>query len=494
LRIPDRFSWETYVPPDDDFDEVPHPAEAGAVNDGNVVPIERARRKRKVQAEGGERTELQLSELLVEGYRHELRYCGPLGGWFSWCGTHWRPDVLERARECVKDIARRQADEAAATLDDQTFKSAKRAGSAGGVSAILDLARSAPGIVFAPEDADRDPWALACASGVIDLRTGKLRRHDRAELITRASPVAYDPSATAPRFDRFLAEIQPDPEVRAYLARLCGYAAVGVVREHVLGVLWGPGANGKSVFADIVTHVLGDYARPGPSTLIVANGQHEPHPTDVASCVGSRLVIVHETKRGASFDSSKVKLLTGGDRLTARHMREDFFQFTPSHTLVMLSNYRPSADSSDAAFWRRVLLLPFNVVIPPERRDPLLSEALRQEAPGVLRWIVEGALEWQRLGLAPPAVVLAQTEQYRASEDVIGQFLEECTVRLPAASAKAGALYEAFKSWCSSTGQRVVRGNDFAAEILARGFERVKRASGLVYLGVGLTASGSEEE
>lgn len=475
----------------DEFD-MPHPADAEGAE---VVSIERARRKRKSPTGTNERTELQMSERFVERFSNEQRYCDALGGWFTWCGTHWAPDTKERARECAKEIARELAEEATVLFDENTFRSAKRAGSARGVAAILDLARSAPGIVFAPADADRDPWALSCANGTIDLRSGTLRAHDRGELITRASPVAYDPAATAPRFERFLAEIQPLPEVREYLARLFGYAAVGLVREHVLAVLWGPGANGKSVLADVLTQVLGEYAKPGPATLVVSNGHHVPHPTDVASCVGSRLVVVHETKKGADFDASKVKMLTGGDKLTARHVREDFFNFVPSHTLVMLSNYRPSADSTDAALWRRIQLIPFEVVIPEARRDPLLAEQLRAEGPGVLRWIVEGALAWQRMGLAPPAVVREQTEAYRSAEDVIGQFLEERTIRLPGASVKAGELYEAFAGWCKGTGQRAVRGNEFAAEVIARGIERDdKNRSGRLYRGLGLVRSDSESE
>lgn len=458
---------------------------------GNVVPIERARRARKAQI-GGERTELQLSEMLVQRYGNELRYCAQLGGWRAWSGTHWALDVLERSRECVKELARELAAEAVALLDDDAFKAARRAGSARGVAAILELARSAPGIVFAPDHADRDPWALSCANGTVDLRTGTLRPHDRTELITRASPVTYDATARAPRFEQFLAEIQPDPEIRAYLARLFGYAAVGVVRENVLGVLWGPGANGKSVLAEVVSHVLGGYARPGPASLLVSDG-YQPHPTDIASLVGARLVLVHETKRGATFDASKLKLLTGGDQLTARHMREDFFVFAPSHTMLMLSNYRPAADAGDAALWRRVQLAPFQVVIPPERRDPMLAEALRSEASGILRWIIDGALAWQRTGLAPPDIIRQQTEAYRAAEDVIGQFLEERTVRLPQASVKAGALYTAYKGWCEAMGLRFARGNDFGAEIVARGFQCTRRASGRLYLGVGLVSDASDD-
>ncbi len=469
-------------------DDTPHSADHG----GDVIPLSR-RRKRELAAH-----ESMLPIDIVE--RHaarcatDIRYCGPLGGWHHWTGTHWELDVCERAREVAKQVARSIADEARALMDDDLWKLARRAGTAQGIGGVLDTLRSCPGIVFAPTAANADPWALNCKNGTLDLRTGELRPHRRDDLITRVCRAGYFADASAPRFERFMREVQTEPEVRAYLARLCGYAAIGVVREHFLGVFWGPGANGKSVLADAVTYALGDYATSGPSTLIVANGGNAPHPTDVATLVGSRFVVVHETARGAAFDASKVKLLTGGDRLTARQMRQDFFEFEPSHTLLMLSNYRPTADATDAALWRRVQLVPFNVIIPVEQRDPLLSESLRSEAAGILRWIVEGAREWQRLGLSPPASVRAETDRYRASEDVIGQFLEEKTVKLAQASVKAGELYSAFKEWCQAAGQRPVNGNDFAAEVTARGFGKVKRASGALYVGLGLSGVGSDAD
>jgi len=452
----------------------------------------KSRRKRKRPPIRDRATELQLSEKFVREFGKNHRYCAPLGGWFSWTCTHWEPDARGRAAEAVKQMARDIGAEAAALLDPNLFKDATRAGSAAGVRAILELARSAPEIAFSPEEADSDPWLLNVQNGTLDLRTGKLRSHARRDLITKCCPVAYDPNAKAPRFEKFLSEIQPRLDVRDFLARCFGYAVIGIVREHVLIVYWGPGANGKSVLVDVVTHVLGDYAKPGPSSLIVDDGKQ--HPTDVASCFGSRLVVVHETKRGASFDASKVKLLCGGDRLTARYMRQDFFDFAPTHTLVMLSNYRPQADSTDAALWRRVQLVPFDVVIPPEKQDRELAEKIKSaESAGLLRWIVDGAVQWQKQGLNPPDVVREQTAAYRAAEDVIGQFLEERCVRLKAASVRAAALYSTFKSWCSDTGANVVRMNDFSAELQARGFERKRDSRGAAYHGIGLHALEDEE-
>ena len=442
-----------------------------------------------------ERSDVAMSDALVRRYSGELRFCKALGGWHQWTGTHWAADEQEHATECIKAMAREIAGTAADALDPGLMKDAKRIGSGTGAQSILTFARSAPGVVFAAKDANADPWLVNVQNGTIDLRTRQLRPHAKADLITRCCPVEYDSNATAPMFEKFLQEVQPREDVRAYLGRLFGYAANGVVREHALGVLWGCGANGKSVLADVVTHVLGDYAKPGPSSLIVHDGKHTPHPTDVASCVGSRLVVVHETKRGASFDASKVKLLTGGDKLTARYMRQDFFAFQPSHTLIMLSNYKPEADANDAALWRRVQLVPFEVVIPPEKQDRELADKIKaHEAPGVLRWIVEGALQWREQGLNPPQVILEQTAAYRAAEDVIGGFIQECCVVNKAAKVKAGDVYGAFKDWCASNGERVIRGNDFFAELQGRGFTRRVTRNGKVYEGVGLHAEERESQ
>lgn len=484
-----------------DPDEAPPHRDEDAPS--NVVPFPKRRRASLPTVPD----DIAIADEVFAQCGTHLRYCASRGGWFVWASSHWALDEAEFARELVKGIARWYAKHAAASLDEDLFKVAHRLATAKGTTAILDVLRSDPRVRVRPEEFDADRWLLNCWNGTVDLRTGDLRPHRPEDLITRVCPTNFDVAAfdaasfngdhtaTAPRFHRFLAEVQPDADVRAYLQRLFGYAAVGVVQEHILGVLWGSGANGKSVLVDVVRRVLGDYAKPGPASLIVTNGHHTPHPTDVASLVGSRLVVVHETARGATFDASKVKLLTGGDALTARHMREDFFTFEPTHTLLMLSNYKPSADASDPALWRRVHLVSFGVVVPEDRRDRELADRIvASEASGVLAWIVRGALEWRRIGLSVPAIVREQTEAYRASEDVVAAFLADRCVVLPAARVKAGLLYDAFKSWAESQSVRAMSGRDFAAEVIGRGFRRLPRSSsGIFYEGIGLAADGGDD-
>lgn len=474
-------------PPEDD---APHPADSA-----NVIPITRARRAsaRAKKDPTRELTEIDIAERVIQRFGIDLRYCAALGGWHAWSGTHWAQDALESARECVKAVARDLATDAVA--DDDLWGAAKRCASSNGTSSILDVMRSDARVVFAPDQANADPWLLNCTNGTVDLRTGVLAEHDRKQLITRCAGAPYHAECAAPRFDGFLRDIQHEHEMRAYLSRLLGYAAIGVVQEHVLGVMWGTGKNGKSVLSEVAMAALGDYAKPGPTSLIVQNGHHEPHPTDIASCVGSRLVVVHETKRGARFDSSKVKLLTGGDRLTARHMRQDFFTFVPSHTLLMLSNYKPEADATDSALWRRVHLIPFPYVVPEEKRDKTLAATIiREELAGVLSWIVAGAVAWISTGLCPPKTVVDASASYRSAEDTLSQWIEDRCVILPSATCMGGTLMESYQRWCKAMGFDSVRGTDFAAELEGRGYVGSRSAKGKVYKGIGLAAEASNDE
>lgn len=452
-----------------------------------------SRRQERSAQEGPTRTELELADVFVKRFSGEVCFCQELGGWHFYDGARWKRDRVGHAKELAKKLARDLAAEAEGNKNRS--KEARRAGSAAGIDAVLKIAASDPQVALEQDRFDADPWKLNVQNGTVDLKTGELLPHDPDDVISKVCRFDYDDGASAPLFDGFLREVQPEEEIRSYLQRAFGVALVGAVLDRVLFVLFGDGANGKSVLAEVTSKALGDYARPGPKSLLVRDGRNTPHPTDVASCAGSRLVVVHETDKGATFDASKVKLLTGGDELTARFMRGDFFCFEPTHTLCMLSNYKPRADATDKALWDRVQLVPFDVVIPKERQDmELASKIIEAEGAGILRWLVEGCRKWQQSGLQPPEKVTRQTAEYRASEDVIGRFIEERCTEMTDLKTQAAALYAAFKTWAMAQGEHPPRSNEFFAELQARGFQRIKTKSGKFYAGIGLNADADAEE
>jgi len=404
----------------------------------------------------GRLTELEMSERLVKWFGVDLRFCRGLGGWHIWTGTHWKHDEANFVQEHVKDVARRLKEEADSIQDPGTQKSAMRAGSHAGVNAILGLAASTPGIVFDIKDADCDGYLLNCANGTVDLRTSELRRHDRGDLITKVAPIAFDPDARAPRFEEALAEWQPDPEVRAFLQRWAGYAATGVIREPSFPIAFGEGANGKSTLFDLLARILGGYSAAMPAHFFAIQ-KHDKHDTEIARLRGVRLAVASETSNGCALDEAKVKRLTGGDVVTGRFMHKDFIEFRPTAKFVLLTNHRPRLRSTGEGIRRRVLLVPFDNVIPADKRDGKLAERLfREEAPGILRWIVDGARDWsaREEHLEPPAAVTTATSEYHADEDVLARFVDERCTRDASAKTAPTVLFNAFRAWCERNGER----------------------------------------
>jgi putative DNA primase/helicase len=309
---------------------------------------------------------------------------------------------------------------------------------------------------------------LNCPNGTIDLRTGGLRPHRREDYVTKLCPTRYDPAATCPAWDRFLGSIfTGDEELIGFIRRLLGYCLTGDTREHVLAVFYGHGGNGKSTFVEVSMGTLGpDYAGKVDQDLLLAK-RGESHPTGKADLRGKRLMVANETADGRRLDEATVKELTGGDTVKARFMKQDFFQFAPTHKLVICSNYKPAVRGTDAGIWRRIRLVPFTARFwsPDEpgqpgedrpdhlRADKGMKDRLLAEREGILAWMVRGTREWLAAGdLGTPAAVAAATVEYRQEEDMFGRFLQERCERDGLFRVRSSVLYAAFKTWCAVNG------------------------------------------
>jgi putative DNA primase/helicase len=377
---------------------------------------------------------------------------------------------MERAKETARSIYA----EAAAAADDTRRKAlAKWAGQSeqrDRLAAMIELAKSEPGIPVRPNEFDTDPRLLNCLNGTLHLPTGTLQEHRREDLITRLCRAKYDPNAEAPVFHAFLEKVLPDAANRAFVKRGMGYSASGETGEEVLFLPHGAGRNGKSKLLGSVGYTLGDYATTTrPQTFLAKKG--EAIPNDVAALDGVRFVTSHEIEDGRNFDVSLIKQLTGGDPMSARYMRAEWFTFTPKFKVWFSVNHKPGIRDTTTSIWERVKLIPFTVTIPAKERDKRLAEKLEKEADGILRWLAEGYREWQQVGLKEPEIVTEAIAAYRAEMDPIADFLADCCSLSPAATVTNPALWTAYSEWCRDNGERVPLGRtQFSQRLEERGF------------------------
>jgi putative DNA primase/helicase len=396
--------------------------------------------------------------------RHVTGFVPP---WRVWDGTRWAADETGEHMEAAKRTADRLL-EAARARDKRWTKHASETRRAGRLRAMVNLAASDPRLARRARDFDADPWLLNTPSGTLDLRTMELRPHDPADGLTMLTGAAYRPDAQAPTWRAFLDRILAAPDLEPFLRRLVGISAIGASREHLLAILWGGGANGKTTAANALGFALGDYAHAGTVELLL--GRHRPGAAtpDVADLRGRRLVTVAETREDGRLAAERVKALTGGDPITARHLYGQPFTFQPSHTTWLLTNHRPRVDDDGDAIWRRLLLVPFTVTIPEHERDPELGHRLELEADGILGWIVQGAAEYLADGLEPPAVVRAATEEYRQAEDAFAAWLDECTELDPQAFTPTARLRASYAEWAKRNGSEELTSNAITERLSRR--------------------------
>ena len=418
-------------------------------------------------------THLGNARRMVREHGNDIRHCPsmPSGGWLLWDDQRWKLDqtgqIMRLAKDRAGDLYREAAalDQDARDTDSKSEakqlqaraeaarKWARTSESANVLRATIELLRTESSVPITIADVDADPWLMGTPGGTVDLRTGKVRTAERTDLITKSTVAAWDDDATCPTWDRFLLDVMGgDQELVEYLQRAIGYSLVGVTSAQAFFVLHGTGANGKSTFVETLRHIFGDYARNCPAESFVGRKEGGIS-NDIARLAGARFATASETAEGKPLDEAMVKAVTGGEPITTRFLRKEFFEFTPRFTLWLSTNHKPRVKGTDNGIWRRIRLIPFAVTIAEEDRDPELPAKLRAEASGILRWAVQGAVSWARDGLQDPPTVLDATMAYRTEQDVVAAFLEDCVEMGPGHAVVNTHLYQAYRDWCADTGE-----------------------------------------
>jgi P4 family phage/plasmid primase-like protien len=432
-------------------------------------------------------TEDALALRFSERHQHDLRYVEVKGQWYKWDGSRWLPEQTLLAFDLVRDSCRSDAEDFGNGKPPAKLYSAKT------IAAVERLAKADRRQSATLEQFDANDW-LFNANETIDLRTGIGCSPRPEDYITKKAGCDVAPVGTRhPLWSDFLDRITGgNIALQQFLQRYAGYCLTGDTSQHVFVFAYGTGANGKSTYINTIARIFGDYATIADVGTFIASNT-ERHPTDVAKLHGHRLAIAQETQSGRRWDEAKIKSMTGGDKMTARFMRQDYFDFKPKFKLFITGNHKPHLENVDEAIRRRMLLVPFTVQIPPDERDPQLADKLMAQGPAILRWCIDGCLDWQQHGLMPPAVVTEATDAYFDDQDTIGQWLDDCTEDGGSlAVTPAKKLFASWKNWTDERG--LVTGSMKAlSEALtdkgyeqkrterARGFKRLTLKSGYSY-------------
>jgi putative DNA primase/helicase len=415
-----------------------------------------------------------LASRLARLHVSDIRYVAGGVGWIAWDGTKWARDIAKRHLAFAREVCSKASHEAN-TSDMPPAKAeriAARCASYPVIRNVSNLVETDPAMQVSNEQLDADIYLLNCRNGIVDLRTGEMYPHDRSKLCTKSTAVDVDFDRGCPQWHAFLNEAcNGDADLKAYLQRLAGYSATGSTKEHVLAFAHGSGGNGKGTFLGALGEILGDYAAVASADVFLASNQQR-HSTELAALMGARLVHAQEIDPSRKWDEAKVKSLTGGDKISARFMRQDLFEFQPQFTLVIAGNTKPEITNVDDAMRRRMHLIPFETK--PVRKDVDLPDKLKEEYPAILAWVIEGAKLWLAEGLNPPPVVVKATQEYLEGEDSLGRWIEERCVAGPDNEMSTTMAFEDFREWCREENE--AKGKDwsqrkFSGEMKAKGHD-----------------------
>jgi len=451
---------------------------------GNVTTTEHEeRRQDTVTSTAFARlTEGAAGERFADEHHGDLRYCRPWRRWLWWTGSHWAIDTTGEAERRAKATVLSIYTQAGAEVDDglrqQLVSWARKLDTSRGHTAMMALAASDQRIAVRPEDLDTDGWLLNAQNGTIHLKEGKLRPHQREDLITRLAPVEYHEDAVSEAWEEHLQYFLPDPDVRRQVQRDLGVSLVGGTLAEVLSIWHGYGANAKTTTWSVLLKILGDYAIEAPPGLLLQR-KHDGHPTELARLRGSRLVVSSEVSPGAALNEQRVKDLTGGGMQSARYTYGDFFDFERSWSIVLACNHKPRIRGSDDGIWRRVRIVPWTVSAEGwsgRRPQDEVVKKLVDAGPAILRWLVDGLHDWLRDPQWIAEKVTAATAQYREEQDRLTGWLSECCEIGPHHEEAFSRLWDSYVSWCEANREKALGRNTFRDRLAELGFEAVTGA------------------
>ena len=435
-------------------------------------------------------TELGSAKSLVDNYGSDIRFAHQYDKWMYWDGHRWCIDDDGHIYRLAKQNALSRYDQVSEIEDydkrREMTKYATRSESRQAIESTIHLAKSEPSIPLRIEDLDTDPYLLGVTNGVVNLRTGGLRENSKAEFITKQAPVVYSPEAKCPLWMSFLNQaMNNDQDMINYLQIIIGYSLTGDTREQKLFFLYGYGANGKSVFVNTIQEMLGDYAKQTPVSTLMTRAKGSVN-NDVARLKSARFVATTETEEGSKFNESELKLLTGQDVITARFFRQEFFEFRPEFKIWVSGNHKP-VPGDGHGIWRRLVLIPFEVIVKDEDQDKELQNKLKQEFSGILNWAIEGCLKWQEEGLKEPKKIVDAIAEYKSEMDRVNSWMEDCCIMSSQhCSTKASELYKSYKNWADNNGEWHMNQRILGTKLAERGFQKKRESRGWVYRGIKL--------
>ena len=420
------------------------------------------------------RTDYGNAERLHELCGNEFRY-SPALGFIVWDGKRWKIDEENTQMKRLAVLTARELQAQTLNLDDSDTrmswgKYALSCERSSAISNAIDLVKSIQGVGIEVSDLDADPMQLNVLNGTINLQTGQLEPHDPTHLITKIAPVKYDPEATCPKWLEFQRAVcAGDEDLVHYKQRSFGYALTGRTDEDALFVLWGHGSNGKSTETGTIAEIMGDYATTAQFETFAVK-KSEGVRNDLADLVGARFVTASEGESGQRLAEGLVKQLTGGDKIKARFLHKEFFEFQPAFKAFLATNHKPVIRGTDEGIWRRIKLVPYTVTFRDADKDPQLPVKLAAEAAGIFNWLIEGCLMWQQSGLGSAKAVSAATQTYRTESDALAEFISACCRVDELYSEPAGALYAAYVEFAERNGDKPHSSTLFGTMLSERGF------------------------